>query len=276
VDVSLVLPRSLRIPLLLSGLAFVIALGCNGPAVPVPIDINVEAQSCVDGALSMSFDIVASNALFPATYQYGSSNVIPIPTLTGSSTSFHVTADLDTVAVNDAVSMTFSSSAFPNTTTSIQNIQFYTVPVAQLPHDPACPPEDDGPVIAVENMPGLGWHLEVSNPSSAPIVLEKLEVASVSTPLSRPLQHWDSPVLESVGWQVVRPPGTVLLPGTPAEFFDLPDTPPPGTQATLCRYIATSGGQEHRAIVQAYFFGGPVATKSRTWGEVKTLFRENQ
>jgi hypothetical protein len=256
-------------------LGLVFALGCSTGA-PVSTDITVDAKSCVEGALSMTFSVQSTQLMILPVYISGTPNVLGYPTILSGTNEFHVFADLDTLGVGEAVSMQFNAAASMPNAIGAQNIQFYTVPVAQLPHDPACPPEDDGPVIAVENLPGLGWHLEVSNPSSAPIVLEKLEVAAVSTPLSRPLQHWDSPVLESVGWQVVRPPGTVLLPGTPAEFFDLPDTPPPGTQATLCRYIATSGGQEHRAIVQAYFFGGPVATESRSWGGVKTLFRANQ
>src|SRR4029079_18501119 len=178
VDLSLILPRSLRIPVLLSGLAFVIALGCNGPSVPVPVDINMEAKSCVDGALSMSFDIVASNSLFPATYQYGSSNVIPAPSISGSATSFHVVAGLDTVETGEAVSMSFSSSAFPNTSTSIQNIQFYTVPVSQV-GPPACPPEH-GPVIGTSERPRIGIRLESANSSPDPLFIDELEMAEVT------------------------------------------------------------------------------------------------
>ena len=273
-DVSLVLPRSLRIPILFAGLVFVFALGCNGPSVPAPIDINVEAQSCVEGALSMSFDIVASNALFPATYQYGSPNVIPIPTITGSSTSFHVTADLDTVAVNDAVSMTFSSSAFPNTTTSIQNIQFYTVPAAQQVSG-ACPPEH-GPVIGTNDLPGIGFHLEVSNPGPDPIALTGgIEMAEVPA-LSPPGEVHRYGNGELCDWQFVCPSGIVLAPGAPPLVFDLPDTPTFGTHGVMMRYSAHSGGGgEQYVLMQVDLVGSPVKVSERTWGAVKALYRKD-
>jgi len=207
VDLSLILPRSLRIPVLLSGLAFVIALGCNGPSVPVPVDINMEAKSCVDGALSMSFDIVASNSLFPATYQYGSSNVIPVPSISGSATSFHVVAGLDTVETGEAVSMSFSSSAFPNTSTSIQNIQFYTVPVSQV-GPPACPPEH-GPVIGTSDGPGIGIHLEISNSSPDPttrsrtVLDTRISRGPARAAILAPM--WTARPATSSGWTSISP-----------------------------------------------------------------------
>ncbi len=270
-DVSLVLPRSLRIPILLSGLAFVIALGCSGPSVPVPVDINMEAKSCVDGALSMSFDIVASNALFPATYQYGSSNIIPVPTLTGSSTSFHVVVGLDTVAVGETVSMTFSSSAFPNTSTSIQNIQFYTVPASQV-GPPACPPEH-GPVIGTSDAPGLGLYMEVSNPSPEPLIIDQLEMAEVPTlfPASEVRRGGHG---EDCTWVIMCPTGFVLAPGSPPLVIDLPESPTGGTEGLMLRYIThSSSGVESSAMMQVDLSFLPVATQPTTWGKVKSLYR---
>jgi len=274
VDLSLILPRSLRIPVLLSGLAFVFALGCNGPSVPVPVDINMEATSCVDGALSMSFDIVASNSLFPATYQYGSSNVIPVPSISGSATSFHVVAGLDTVAAGDAVAMTFSSSAFPNTTTSIQNIQFYTVPVTQV-GPPACPPEH-GPVIGTSDGPGIGIHLEISNSSPDPLVIDQLEMAEVTDLIPPSGFYRGSKYIDYPIWipPTTLPPGTVLAPGSPPLIVDLPETPAAGTAGVLLRYIThSSSGVESSAMMQVDLSFLPVATKATTWGKVKSLYR---
>lgn len=273
-DVRLVLPRSLRLPLIYIGLGAVFALGCNGPAVPVRTDINVEAKSCVDGALSMSFDVVSSNALFPAIYLYGSSNVIPTPVLTGGGSSFHVVADLDTVALGEAVAMTFSTSAFPNTSTSMQNIQFYTVPASQV-GPPACPPEH-GPVIGTSDGPGLGLHLEISNPGPDALIVDELELAETSSLIPASQLYRGSPYIDYPIWIAppTLPPGVALAPGSPPFIVDLPDVPSASTVAVLLRYsVHSPSGMESSAIVQVDLLGSTVATEPSTWGAVKALFR---
>lgn len=274
-NLSLLLPRSIRVPLLYAGVAAVFALGCSGPSVPVHTDVAVEATSCVEGALSMTFTVASTNGLFPPTYQYGSGNVVGMPTIVPGTNSFHVTASLDTVAAGEAVSMNFGTSVFQPATIGAQNVQFYTVPVAQLPSPPGCPPED-GPVIGTADGPGLGLHLEVSNPTPDPIMLEQLELAETSSLLSSFELAWGSSALESLSWtNPFGGGGIVLAPGSPPLVIDLPDFPSPGTVGSLLRYASTSGGQHHRAIVQADLVGGPVKAEPTTWGAVKALYRKD-
>lgn len=247
------------------------ALGCSGPSVPVQTDVNVEATSCVDGALSMSFDVVSTNTIFPGVYVYGSSNVIPIPAVTGGGTSFHVVAALDTVAANEQVSMTFTAGAFPNATISIANIQFYTAPPAQA-QIPACPPEH-ALALGTGDSPGLGFHMEVSNAGTDPLVIDQLELAQTPTLLSGGTVRWGGSDFEGLAWTPAMPGGIVIPPGTPPLMVDLPDTPSPGTQGVLMRYaVHSSSGMETRAAVQVDL-NAPVATEPTTWGRVKALYR---
>lgn len=273
-DVKLVLPRSLRLPLLYIGLGAVFALGCSSP-VPVETTIDVEAESCADNVLAMSFDVISTNALFPGVYQYGTPNVIPFPTTSAVSGGFHVVAALDSVMTGESVQMTFSASAFGNSTISIQNIQFYTVPPAQI-HFPACPPTQ-GVTIATGEAPGLGFHMEVSNPSADPMVIDQMEMAEAPTLLAGPQVHFGSPDLEGLAWSPTSLSGTVLAPGTPPIIVDLPDIPTPGTDGVLMRYVMhSSSGAESSCIVQVDLSSLPVPTRPSTWGAVKALYRDNQ
>jgi hypothetical protein len=252
----------------------VFALGCSGPSVPVETDVNVEATSCVDSALAMSFDIVSTGSMLPATYQYGSPNVIPIPVISGGGSSFHVLAALDTVAAGDAVSMVFTAGAFPNAAISIQNIQFYTVPPANI-HFPACPPEQGVVIATGDGGPGLGFHMEVSNPGADPLFIDQMELAETPDLLPPSEVRWGGSDFEGLSWNAPIAPGMVLPPGTPPMVIDLPDVPSPGTTGALIRYaMHSSSGMEQRVIVQVDLFGSPVKTQSSTWGAVKALYRD--
>jgi hypothetical protein len=275
VNVTLVLPKSLRLPLLYTGIALVFALGCSGPSVPVETVVNVEATSCVDGARAMSFDIVSTSAMLPAVYQYGSANVIPIPTISGGGSSFHVLAGLTSgVVVGDQVSMTFTSGAFPNASISIQNIQFYTAVPSRIKF-PACPPEH-GPVIATSDTPGLGLHMEISNDGADPLIVDQMELAETPALLPASSVRWGDSDFEGLSWSAPIAPGIALAPGAPPIVVDLPELPTPGTVGALLRYAVHSGsGMEQRAIVQVDLIGHPVATEPSTWGAVKALYRGN-
>jgi hypothetical protein len=273
VDVKLVLPRSLRLPLLYAGIGAVFALGCSGPSVPVPVDVNVEGTSCADSVMSMSFDVVSSNGLLPGAFVFGSPNVVPVPTVTPTnSQTLHIATDLTNVNSGDAVTMVFQASAFPNASISIQNMMWYTVPKAQQPASPACPPEH-GPVIGTSSLPGIGFHMEVSNPSADPIVLPNgIEMAQTSS-LYPPAELARGGASESAPWQVVCPPGIVIAPGSPPMTFDLPDAPDASTQEVLLRYTSVAGGEHNFVVVGADMRGGTVKTEPSTWGAVKALYR---
>jgi hypothetical protein len=254
----------------------VFALGCSGPSLPVTTDVNVDATSCADSVKSMSFDVVSSNSLFLGTFLYGSNNVVPVPTVTNpNSQTLHITTDLNGVNSGDNVSMIFQAAAFPNASVSVQNIMWYTVPKAQQPASPACPP-DHGPVIGTSDLPGIGFHLEVSNPSPDPIVLPNgIEMAQSPT-LYPPAELASGGTSEGAPWQVVSPPGIVIAPGSPPMLFDLPDAPDPSTQEVLLRYTSVSGGEHHFVVVGVDMRGGTVKTEPTTWGKVKALYREQK
>lgn len=272
-NVSLILPGSLRRTLLYTGVGLVFALGCSN-TVPVHTDIAVDMPSCVDGALSMTFDVVSTQGILIASYQGGSGQVVGIPTIIPGTNSFSVIADLDTVALGDVVSMNFVASAFMNATIGAQNIQFYTVPSAQLPQPSACPPAQ-GPLIGTGDLPGIGFHLQVSNPTAEPMTLERLELAETPALLPNSALGWGNPDLESLPWHSPLAPGMPLIPGTPPIVIDLPDSPSPSTHGTLLRYVATFHGDKYRAIIQADLVGGTVSTQQTTWGAVKALYRGN-
>jgi hypothetical protein len=251
----------------------VFALGCSGPSVPVETVVNVEATSCADSVLSMSFDIVSTGSMLPATYQYGSPNVIPIPSISGGGSSFHVLAALDTVAAGDAVSMVFTAGAFPNASISIQNIQFYTAPPSQI-HFPACPPEQGATIGTSDGGPGLGFHMEVSNPGADPLFIDQLELAETPALLPASEVRWGGSDFEGLSWNPAVPGGIALAPGTPPMVVDLPDIPTPGTAGAIMRYtMHSSSGMEQRVIVQVDLIGGTVKTEPSTWGAVKALYR---
>lgn len=271
-NVPVILPHSLRRTLLYTGVALVFALGCN-TGVPSQVDVAVEAESCIDGALSMTFTVASTQALFLPQYQYGSPNIIGIPTMVPGTNSFFVTADLDTLALGEVVSMNFGAAAQLNASIGAQNIEFYAVPAAQLPQPSGCPPTQ-GPVIGTGDLPGLGFHLTISNPTPEPITLDQLELAETSTILPSTMIGWGNPVLESLAWQSPLAPGTMLMPGTPPLVVDLPDVSLPATHGTLLRYASTHNGQMHRAIVQADLVGGTVTITPTTWGAVKALYRD--
>jgi len=275
VDVSLVLPRSLRLPLLYIGLGAVFALGCSGPSLPVTTDVNVEGTSCADSVKSMSFDVVSSNSLFLGTFLYGSNNVVPVPTVTNpNSQTLHIATDLTNVNSGDAVSMIFEAAAFPNASISIQNMMWYTVPKAQQPASPACPPEH-GPVIGTSDSPGIGFHMEVSNPGADPLIIDQMEMATTPTLLPSGTVRWNDPDFEGMAWQSITTPGLVINAGAPPIIIDLPETPPAGTAGALMRYSAHStSGMEQRAAVQVDMSFLPVATEPSTWGHIKALYRD--
>ena len=276
-DVTLVLPRPLRLPLLFVGIGAVFALGCSGPSVPVTTDVNVEGTSCADSVQSMSFDVVSSNGLLPGPFVYGSSNVVPTPTVTPTnSQTLHIASDLTGVNSGDAVSMVFQAAAFPNASISIQNMMWYTVPKAQQPASPACPPEH-GPVIGTSDAPGLGFHMEVSNPGADPLFIDQLELAETHDLLPASEVRWGGVDFEGLSWSPAMSPGVVLAPGTPPMEIDLPDIPSPGTAGALMRYsMHSSSGMEQRVIVQVDLIGGTVKTEPSTWGKVKALYREQK
>jgi hypothetical protein len=256
------------------GLGAVFALGCSGPSLPVTTDVNVEGTSCADSVKSMSFDVVSSNSLFLGTFLYGSNNVVPVPTVTNpNSQTLHIATDLTNVNSGDAVSMIFQAAAFPNASISIQNMMWYTVPKAQQPASPACPPEH-GPVIGTSDSPGIGFHMEVSNPSPDPIVLPNgIEMAQTPT-LYPPVELRRGGANEACDWHVVCPSGIVVAPGSPPMTFDLPDTPDASTQGVLLRYTSSEGGEDHYVVLQVDLTGGPVKTEPTTWGKVKALYRD--
>jgi hypothetical protein len=276
VDVTLVLPRPLRLPLLFIGLGCVFALGCSSPSLPVTTQVNVEGTSCADSVRSMSFDVVSSNSLLPGAFVFGSANVVPVPTVTTpNSQTLHIATDLTNVNSGDAVSMIFQAAAYPNASISIQNMMWYTVPKAQQPASPACPP-DHGPVIGTADTPGLGFHLEVSNPSPDPIVLPNgIEMAQTPT-LYPPAELRRGGANEACSWTVACPAGIVIAPGSPPMMFDLPDAPDPSTQGVLLRYTSSEGGHEHYVVLQVDLTGETVKTEPTTWGAVKALYREQK
>jgi len=274
VNVKLVSPRSLRLPLLYIGLGAVFALGCNN-LVPVETTIDVESESCTDNALAMSFDVVSTAAMFPGVFQYGTPNVIPIPGVTPISGGFHVLAALDSVMTGESVQMTFSAGAYPNASITIQNIQYYTVPPAQI-HFPACPPAT-AVTVATGDSPGIGFHMEISNSGADPLILDQMEMAETPTLVPGPEMHWGGSDFEGLAWapSPTLPPGIALAPGTPPITVDLPDLPSAGSAGVLMRYIVHSGsGMESRAAVQVDLSSLPVATQPATWGKVKSLYRD--
>lgn len=272
-NVSLILPNSFRRTLLYTGVGLVFALGCS-TTVSVHTDIAVEMPSCVDGALSMTFDVVSTQGILIASYLGGSGQVVGVPTIVPGTNMFSVTADLDTVALGDVISMNFVAQAFMNASIGAQNIQFYTVPASQLPQPPGCPPAQ-GPVIGTGDLPGLGFHMEVSNPTSEPMTLERLELVETPALLPNSALDWGNPTLESLPWHSPLAPGMPLAPGTPPIVIDLPDSPSPSTHGTLMRYVATYHGEEYRAIIQADLLGGTISTQPTTWGAVKALYQRN-
>lgn len=272
-NVKLVLPRRLRLPLLYIGLGAVFALGCNN-AVPVETHIDVNAESCVDNALSMSFDVVSTSVMFPGVYQYGTPNVIPFPTTSPITGGFHVVAALDSVMNGEGVQLAFSAGAFPNGNITIQNIQFYTVPVTQVA-PPACPPEH-GPTIGTSTSPGLGFHMEVSNSGPDPLFVDQLEMAETPTLLPGSEMHFGSSTFEGLAWVPLPAlPPVVLVPGGPPLILDLPEAPSSGSAAVLMRYTShSSSGVSSRAAVQVDLSSLPVAVQPSTWGKVKSLYRD--
>lgn len=269
-DVSLVLPRSLRSTFLtIIGLLGVFALACNSG--PQTVNISVDEPSCVDGAQSMTFTIQSSNSIFLPVYVMGNPYVLGVPTTTQGTNSIDVVADVDNVPLGGQVQMMFQGAVMMNASISITNVQFYTVPAAQLPHDPACPPAN-GPVIGTNDLPGIGFHLEVSNPTPEPIIIQSLEMAE-SPVVYPPAEVCYGCASESAPWVSVSPGGIVLAPGSPPLVFDLPDAMAPSTIATLLRYTAVYAGGVHRAVVEGDLLGGTVATQPTTWGKVKSLYR---
>ncbi|HET6463513.1 MAG TPA: hypothetical protein VFH33_06910, partial [Candidatus Krumholzibacteria bacterium] len=197
--------------------------------------------------------------------------VLGVPTTTQGTNSIDVVADVDNVPLGGQVQMQFQGAVMMNASISITNVQFYTVPAAQLPHDPACPPAN-GPVIGTNDLPGIGFHLEVSNPSSEPIMLQSLELAE-SPIVYAPSEVRYGGACDGASWVSASPP-IMLAPGTPPLVIDLPDAMAPSTIATLLRYTAVYGGGVHRVVVEGDLLGGTVATQPTTWGKVKSLYRD--
>lgn len=271
-DVTLVLPPTLRRSLILAGLAAVLALGCNSG--PMSADIVIEEPSCVEGALSMTFTVTSSNTVALANYVIGSAHVIGTPAIIQGANSFDVIAALNPTAINDVVTMKFSAIVSMNGALSVSNVQFYTVPPAQIPEIPECPPTH-GPVIGTDDLPGLGAVLTIANPSPVPIMLNTLQIAEATVVLPPQLLEWGYFDSGTIPYVNAVPSMTLLLSGSPPIIVDLPDAPSPGTQATLMRYDATYGGANHRVIVQGDLVSGPVRTQMTTWGAVKALYKQD-
>jgi hypothetical protein len=273
VNLSLVLRSPFRRTLLCVGVGVVFALGCNSG--PMQMDITVEEPACVGGALSMTFTVLGSNPISLVTYQGGSADIVGTPTIIPGTNNFDVVAELNGVPINQHVTLKFSGISSMNASFSIQNVQFYTVPPAQLPQQPECPPAH-GPVIGTNDQPGLGTVLEVSNPTPVPIQMLMLELVESPAVLSNSEMEWGHPTLEALPWAAPIAPGTMLPPGSPPMVIDLPDALAPSTHATLLRYMAAYNGATHRAIVQGDVTNGSVATEPSTWGKVKALYRAHQ
>jgi hypothetical protein len=266
----LVSTRILTRFLVLTALATVFALSCNSG--PVTTNIVVEEPSCVDGALSMTFTVTSTNSLALPLYLTGSPHVLGTPTITPGTGTFDVVAALNPTALNDVVTLKFSAITGMQPGISIHDVQFYTVPPANIPEIPECPPTH-GPVIGTSDGPGLGLHLTVHNPSPEPIVLNVLQLAEAPSVIPGAALDWSYFDSGTIPYINAVPSGTMLAPGSPPIVVDLPDLPAPGMEAGLMRYEASYGGSVHRVVFQADLAPDPVKTENKTWGAIKALYR---
>ena len=270
--ISSVFPTHVR-PWLLAGTVLaVFALGCSIP--PISTEQSLELHSCVDGARSVRFVAVIGPMVTTADAQAGSSNIIGTPDVQFFGPGVQVTAELDNVPLGDPVTFLLSATAVGyEISVTVTDVAFYTVPPDQIPPDPDCTPASSPEfTLANETALGLGLVLNVSNPSSQPMMLTVLDLTESPNLLPPSSLDWTNPDFNALPWHTAVGGGTSLDPAAPPLVIDLPDAAP-GAEAALLRFHSFSEGGPMRGIVQASLVEGTVATRPTTWGAVKALYR---
>jgi hypothetical protein len=258
-------PRHL---LQLAGMSLVLVAGCMRPL--YTIEAVVSARSCVNDARGIRFLVDAG--VSSVTWEGGSANIVGAPTLTVLGTGLlEVSAELDSVPSGDEVTLRFTLLGFFPATGQVSEIGFFTVPPPGLPEVPDCMPGET-PIFALFNDVQTGLKLQVSNPGPQPMTLVSLELAEVPGVLPGPMLDWSNSGFNALPWQTAVPGGTPLDSQAPPLVIDLPDQVAHTTNATLLRFISLVAGEEFRGIVQVDL-NGTVAVESKTWGGVKSRYR---
>src|SRR6188474_910103 len=118
--------------LLCGGIAMALVAGCSH--VPSISYQTIELRSCVDGALTVQFDLVYSNAFVSnVSVDYTSNNVVGTPLINPlGSNSFRVTAELTGIPTGDPVTIGFAAQVGQYGFAQAGNIRFYTDPPQSL------------------------------------------------------------------------------------------------------------------------------------------------
>jgi len=258
--------------LLLGSLGLALAAGCSNPPHVTPDTITT--RSCVNGARSLHFTLYYTAPYISSVEaESNSANVLGTPFVVGVLPGvFEVTADLDSIALGEEVTLGFVATALGVLELSVSDIEFYSVPSDQLPADPDCT-AGPSPIFEVALDVVHGVVLDVSNGSLQPMTMQSLELVESPELLSAPMLDWSNPDFNALPWQPALGAGTPLDPLAPPLVIDLPDEAQPTTRAVLCRFVSLSQGNEMRGIVEVDLAGGPLRARTATLGEVKALYR---
>jgi hypothetical protein len=269
---SSILPPTGRAWLLAGSALAVFALGCSHT--PITTEQSLELHSCLGGARSVRFTAAIGPMVTTADAQAGSSNIIGTPDVQFLGFGVQVTAELDNVALGDPVTFLLSATTLGyEVSVEVIDVAFYTVPPDQIPPDPECTPASSPEfTLANETALGLGLVLNVSNPTSQPMMLTMLDLTESPNLLPPSSLDWTNPDFNALPWHTAVGGGTSLDPAAPPLVIDLPDTAP-GAEAALLRFSSFSEGGPMRGIVQASLVEVPLATTPTTWGAVKALYR---
>jgi hypothetical protein len=267
-----ILSTRVRTLLLAGGAIAVFALGCSTP--PISTQETLELHSCVDGARSVRFMAEIGPMVTTADAQAGTSNIIGTPDVQFLGFGVQVTAELDNVPLGDPVTFLLSATALGyEISVTVTDVAFYTVPPDEIPSEPECTPASSPEfTLANDTVLGMGLVLNVSNPSSQPMMLTVLDLTESLNPLPPSSLDWTNPDFNALPWHTAVGGGTSLDPAAPPLVIDLPDVPS-GAEAALLRFTSFSDGGPVRGIVQASLVEGTVATTPTTWGAVKALYR---
>jgi hypothetical protein len=256
--------------LLATGALAVFALGCG--KTPITTEESIEVKSCINGARSVRLLFALAPLVTAADAQAGSSNIIGTPDVQFLGPEVQITAELDNVPFGDPVTLLISATTLGfDTSVSVEEVAFYTVPPDQIPADPDCTPSAS-PEFALANEPALGLVLHVSNPTAQPMSLTMLEFTRSPTVLPALSLDWTNPEFNALPWEPAIGGSTPLDAAAPPLEIDLPDDAL-GAHASLCRFASVFGGAEMRGIFQATLVEEPLPAQSSTWGAVKALYR---
>jgi hypothetical protein len=230
----------------------------------------IQTQSCIAGARSMqlTFDVVPS--LIAVDWVGGSSNIIGDPVIFGPP-GVVVIAALDNVGLGDEVTLRFDTVGGPGMFVQVLDVQFYPVPPDSIPPAPGCDPTSS-PQFRVDNDASVALALHVSNATSQPMSVQRLELTTSPSVLSPTALVWGDPAFEALPWHAALPADTELDPLAPPTLIDLPEDAG-GANAALCRFESSSRGRTMRGIFQVDLTGLPVGAKPADWGAVKARYR---